>query len=751
MPDAGPQKDGKTTELGGAISNLITEVVSNVTQQLKTDSDAPSNPLVSKPEAKKVPYDKNRRSSSYQDIKWEKKPIIIGIYGISGPIKTQLIRLISIGLPRRDFKIYDSSDVIANLVPGGLDAFEDMSLDGKTMWRKRAIRWIEWTSIKVGTHALVVGNFMSWEEGAEKAFPLMTSADWFVYTHILYLKSNPQKIVSEAEMFARRAKKDDDSEQPNQPSVEHLRKWQDEETSQLRTLCYRHKILFVELCTESVRDERLEAHDYVDFLIDNIDMLDTKWCNFAVQKSFSTIFDNHRTFKPSRTQDIETVLVINAGRILISRDVRKLHVPFEPWEPSDFLPGTYNAEKSCISKINYSYTYEECRQASLDQSYSKHDEPRDVALHPELVAMLERVKEYKHVGVIFVQSGSEICWDNVLYTYKLRDVVEVVCDHAYMGIVVTPFMKSQLVGILQAQKKRVIAIGDSALDMDMLVAADEAIIAVGDDRTRCKEMEHRLALAIQNGELTGAHQMLLTETAQPRLDTGIFPLITFTNDKFEKMVFEHIVPPHQGPTITIAGEKAEARLLMAKLEDSKISGPSLRSVYAEIGAYLAKEYLGDVIYNSPEEYDFNNVPGTLTDRQRSRHEERTAIVALMRGGEPMAFGINDVFPSASFMHATNAEDLERHHLPTETVILVDFESNNGMQIVKLVERVLKIRNPIQIVVVTGAIHRECIEKGSLVYELAARAKQLTIITLSIIEGDGTSPSPTAIEKRLFNA
>ena len=60
----------------------------------------------------------------------------------------------------------------------------------------------------------------------------------------------------------------------------------------------------------------------------------------------------------------------------------------------------------------------------------------------------------------------------------------------------------------------------------------------------------------------------------------------------------------------------------------------------------------------------------------------------MRGGEPMALGVNEALPSASFLHAKHAPDITADQLkPASAVILVDSVINNGKTMVEFVTRV----------------------------------------------------------------
>lgn len=52
---------------------------------------------------------------------------------------------------------------------------------------------------------------------------------------------------------------------------------------------------------------------------------------------------------------------------------------------------------------------------------------------------------------------------------------------------------------------------------------------------------------------------------------------------------------------------------------------------------------------------------------RLLHESQSLIAALMRGGEPMAFGVNDIFPLAMFVHADHHDDINSELLKADEV------------------------------------------------------------------------------------
>ncbi|KAK5214656.1 hypothetical protein LTR72_012193 [Exophiala xenobiotica] len=129
-----------------------------------------------------------------------------------------------------------------------------------------------------------------------------------------------------------------------------------------------------------------------------------------------------------------------------------------------------------------------------------------------------------------------------------------------------------------------------------------------------------------------------------------------------------------------------AKILMTPMRDAGNSGPILREAHRRTGWYLASSVLSDVI--GVEEFRIPHVQGHHTTGYRLADEGRTLIVALMRGGEAMGFGVNDTFPLASFLHAKRPEDVTAGHLKdVSTVVLVDSVVNSGQTMVDFLQRV----------------------------------------------------------------
>jgi uracil phosphoribosyltransferase len=153
-----------------------------------------------------------------------------------------------------------------------------------------------------------------------------------------------------------------------------------------------------------------------------------------------------------------------------------------------------------------------------------------------------------------------------------------------------------------------------------------------------------------------------------------------------------------------------ATILANQSRRSDLSGPALQDVHQDMGRYLAERLLDE--YGQRDmlvrEASFTHVEGTtfhgLTTSGSSDTKHRIVIMALMRGGEPMARGVYKVFPSSQFVHYDDNEDDDSGHdnddssstafrsmLAVAThVMIVDSVVNEGKSIRRVLRHLLKI-------------------------------------------------------------
>lgn len=661
------------------------------------------------------------------------KAVVVGLYGIPGSGKTSLLNQLKQELGQTHFAFYEGSEMIATVVPGGLDAFQSMQEKDKAHWRRRAIDAIGKNCADSGQVAVVAGHFMFWLEEQEAGWPVYTQNDLEIFTHILYLDIP-------AEVVAQRRLDDTERSRPS-TSVSHLRKWQQEEKTQLRHLCRHYGILFslvspsptlLNRVSIMLHDFRCHTEEY------NLSQAESRLDDAVVASQ----------------GQLETVWVMDADRTLAAEDTGALF-----WKRvSNSRPLEYEAYTlNALFRSPLGYSYTAFRQAVLLYEETTNDEEFDalcqdvalaVTMHPDFVSLLQLVSEQKHVGAVVVTCGLRRVWDKVLEREGLSEKVKVIGGGRIAdGFVVSAAVKAALVARLrEAHQLYVWAFGDSPLDLDMLRQANRAIIVVSEEQTRSKTMDAALTNAIDCNGLQ-ARQAVLPRTASPRLDITKLPIITLTEPEFVKSLLRGRYT-HGGLQFLCATDRNTAKLLATPMRDAAVAGPDLREAHRRVGWYLSIEFLADVM--GLEQSPIRHVLGHQTGGYRLFHEQQTTIVALMRGGEPMAFGVNDAFPLAMFVHASDVDDIKLHHLQGQlTVILVDSVVNTGKTIVEFVQHVRRLHATIRIVIVAGVVQAQCVSGGSLNQTLA-RYPKLQLIALRLSDTKFTGSGTTDTGNRLFN-
>lgn len=303
-------------------------------------------------------------------------------------------------------------------------------------------------------------------------------------------------------------------------------------------------------------------------------------------------------------------------------------------------------------------------------------------------------------------------------------------------------------------------------------------------------------LALSNaihGQGLRARQVLLPDNAPPRLDSTRLPIVQFKDVKFKVMqsilssrnhppgsqimhqtdtaatqtpqdtnMVDSNVPPgnhHSGVPVIHGTDEPATKLLMLPMRDATFSGPSLRETHRRVGWYLATQHLGHAV--GLEEFAIYHVQGGQTTGHRLLNEHQTTIVALMRGGEPMALGVSDALPLAMFVHANDPSNLKLHHLQGQKeVILVDSVINSGKTIIEFVQEIVKHNDEINITVIAGVVQQGAIDiLNDMITQLAVAHREhskdemkmkFTLIALRLSENSFTGKGTTDTGNRLFN-
>lgn len=381
-----------------------------------------------------------------------------------------------------------------------------------------------------------------------------------------------------------------------------------------------------------------------------------------------------------------------------------------------------------------------------------------VTMYPEFVTFLELVAKTTHARAVVATCGMAHIWTKVLRNHGFSESVQVVGGGRLSnGYVVTGDIKRQLVSNLRkVYGMEVFTFGDSPLDLPTLREAGHGkrFIVVGDEKIRSKSMEDALRKE-EFLSMFGYRQILLPATVQPRLTANDLPVTQL--DDFH--VLKDVHDRHRvGPAFVVANNTT-ALQLSTPMRNADSNGPLLREAHRRVGWYLATEHVGAMV--GIEKYDIPHTQGGMTDGWRLRDEKKTSIVALMRGGEPMAFGVSDAFPLAFFVHAKEPVQLKREHIINQKqILLVDSVVNNGDSVVEFVEHIRSIDLYIRVVVVTGVIQAKSIahvndghgssERGGKIGKLIDKDPNVFVIALRKSENKYTGKGGTDTGHRLFN-
>ena len=562
----------------------------------------------------------------------------------------------------------------------------------------------------------------------------------FSYTHIIYLDV-PAEVVAQRRQI-------DPTRIRSPASVAHLRRWQEVEKTRLQDLCMKHQILFTVLT--SARPDVVR----VSSLLQDFRAHSEKHNLSSVSGKLDKILGKDR-------KELKTVIVLDADRTLAAEDAGNLFWEEDPTIEVTDGWGNRVIPSSPLKKLfgsSMEYTYKAFRQAMLLYESAADDTQFEarckevaakITMHPELVSLLQAAEQAKDVRAVVVTCGLSRVWEMVLEREGLSEGVKVIGGGRVNDqYVVTPEVKRHLAHRMKKQGLYVCAFGDSPMDLEMLWEANKAVVVVGEMKTRSKTMDDVLSRNIDIGTGLQACQVLLPPHAEPRLDTTKLPIVKITDQAFIREVFGREKSPSP-IRVFDSSKKNSTLLLMTPTRDASVSGPKLREAHRQIGFHLAITHLSNILGTS--EYPITHVQGQVTAGHRFRHEEKTTIVALMRGGEPMALGVNDALPLALFVHANKPKDIKSHHIEGQlAIVLVDSVINSGKTVVDFVKHVRGIHATIRIVIVAGVVQAGSVAKdGTMARDLGTDIN-LSVVALRLSDNKFTGIGGTDTGNRLFN-
>ncbi|KXH47643.1 uracil phosphoribosyltransferase [Colletotrichum nymphaeae SA-01] len=677
-----------------------------------------------------------------------KKPTIVGLYGLPGSGKSYVLCRLktNFGFGNR-FQYYEGSEVIGNLVDGGLEAFKRLDNDAKTRQRRQAIQRVADECTATGRIGIVTGHYSFWNGNPPSYDVVWTDADMRVFTHIVYLN------MPAISLWDQRTYDEVRTRPELQPH--HLAQWKNSETTALSRLSRLNGMQFMPLYLGGPH-----SFDGIEHMLRNIETKDEENLRRVKSGTDRLLFSG-----PGRDR-LDTVLVLDADRTLCAADTgsmfwERLKATSQRRYPDCVWDGPENFRKHwlwddliCPLKRLFSenndYSLATFHRAMSLYEYveSAFDEVCEevaaaVSLYPEFMALIHAVKCHRGVGIVIATCGLRRVWKLILEREGLDDVVGIIGGGRFAdGYVVTPEAKAVVVSHLQSKGVFVWAFGDSPVDLPMLKRADQAIVVVGEERFRSKTMDSELTKAITGDKNFRPRQALVPSRSSPRLNPEHIPIVDISGQAF----VESLLYRYANLRVLHATNKSAAKLLMSATRNASVAGPSLRAAHGQVGRYLATEFLTELL--GLETYPIPHVQGYNTDGHRLFDESRTAIVALMRGGEPMALGVSEVFPNAIFIHANRASELTNENLVgVNTLLLVDSVVNSGKSIKGFVDRVRRLKLEIRIVIVASVVQAKAI---SDVLEPLACKGDLSLVALRLSDNKFTGIGGTDTGNRLFN-
>ncbi|KAK7051776.1 uracil phosphoribosyltransferase [Favolaschia claudopus] len=656
-----------------------------------------------------------------------RKPTVIGVYGVSGCGKSHLLNHLkdSEQLGQDDLTFIEGSAILSSLVPGGLPAFKLLPDPAKHEWRQKAIIHIQDESAKSGKTGVVAGHYMFWETEDESV--VWTQGDAAVFTHIIYLDVLPPLVIERRAQDAQRCR----------PALSetHIQRWQVREREELRLVCLQNRIIFtpaapqVDIVKSLIRViQRSSEASNISRVQTRLDEVVAEFAGAGMRRDAMLVFDGDKT--------------------LIAEDTGKLF-----WELAT-SPGSDDPLTEVFSSpLGYTYTaflqaaflYSALDPAKFDQHCE--EVVSRLSLRPEMLQLLREAAE-RRVPTLVVTCGVCVIWEKILLKAGLAGTVKVIAGgRAQDELVVTPQAKRQLVARLQTTHRcYVVAFGDSTLDLPMLKAAGRAVVVVGEETTRSRSMEAALTDAVVNEGLE-AEQWVFPDGALPRLAHHLELLPRF---RMSSSFLDSTLRLASGQRVLHVTHDSAAKLLMTPMRNAQVSGLALQHAHADAGWYLATTLLPKLV--GLEETAIPHVQGGQTAGYRIRGEEKTVVVALMRGGEPMARGVWRAVPGAMFVHAKKPEELTPDHLAhRETVLLVDSVVNSGKSVQEFVQRIRGVNSSIRIVVVTGVVQSGALEIGGVLGDMLLEDENVGVVALRVSENKYTGRGGTDTGHRLFNS
>ncbi|KAL7581094.1 hypothetical protein ACA910_005897 [Epithemia clementina (nom. ined.)] len=617
-------------------------------------------------------------------------PVVVGIYGISGSGKSRALSMI--GQARPEWRCFEGRELIEEVLRDQLGQTLD-DFRGKTEADKQSIREEAILSVKqkykgisvVAGHAsfpVNVGNrdkapgYVAQAEDQDPQLQfedVVTKADESTFDFIMYLDKPAEKI------WAQHNKDREDGTRSRELfSVQEIDRWIEHEKSLLARICAENSISFV-----LVSDD--DGNQLERYIAENIVSIKE---SEVMQESESDLRGAILTLP-----EADVFLLIDGDRTLCPMDTGTIF--FQQGSKSG--GGGGDLLKSIFQRYpNYEFRafwevamlYE-----TVLPSYSEYETRAKLIGKAEV----EIFKEWKSF-----LSSLPLNVHAIVVTSGIREVFQAALsstfgeNHPHISLIagnhlaLHPYLvDSSAKAIVVRELKRlhkgctIIAFGDSAVDIPMLMEADRGYVVIDDRRNR--SMTDFLSNMVKSGIADRKlFQIKFSSSGGDSVDHND----SFWHTGIKVGSLDNLLAELGGSIHKVfdyASSQTSAALLATQSRRADLAGPALQSVHEKIGAFVAERLLDEFGASLVQEQDFPHVQGNRFSGFASCNSE-ILILALMRGGEPMARGVYSQFPAARFFHYDDdmAEKgknaLSKQLSCVSNVIIVDSVINEGNSI-----------------------------------------------------------------------
>jgi len=199
-----------------------------------------------------------------------------------------------------------------------------------------------------------------------------------------------------------------------------------------------------------------------------------------------------------------------------------------------------------------------------------------------------------------------------------------------------------------------------------------------------------------------------------------------------------------------------AQVLATSTRRSDLSGPPLQRVHREVGRFLADQLIDAYPFAGLVESQVcehvqagKRFAGLVTSR-------KVILLAMMRGGGPMAEGVYERFPDAAFVHYVDGRDIrsclrlnEGQGNTAASVLIVDSVVNSGHSVRRVIseleQRASEQKPPakLSMFVLTGVMQRESADS------LPVEFPRVRFLTLRVSDNKYVGKGGTDTGNRLF--